>query len=590
MPGAAATAVAALAVAAVAWPALRPSEPPAPTVMRLSILPPAGGRFTPPTASSIVAPQVALSPDGTLVAFVAELPGVRPHVWIRALAELEPRMLEGTAEGFYPFWSPDSRSLGFFAQGKLKTITLQGGAITNVTDATLDSRGGAWHTDGTILFTPRPTDVIYRVAASGGPVTPVTTFDAAREENSHRFPVFVPGSRFFTFAVRSANQGNWGVKMASLDGGESRLLTPGLQHSTHAAGGALLSVRGSSLLALPFDMRSYQLGDSTVVIANDVGLTATAYASFAVSESGSLVFGHRPRLAGELRWFTRDGKALDAVAPLAEYLDLELSPDQRTLAFTRVDDIQTFGDIWTVDLERRLETRITNDPTNEASPMWSPEGRQLAFRSNRRGNSDVFRVRATGGGEDLWLATASNLIVSDWSAANGHIVVTITGPSGFGIWTWDGKPGSEPRLTIQSRSNAAQGKLSPDGRWMAYASDESGRWQIYVQPFPPTGEQHQISADGGSEPRWRHDGRELFFLSPSHQLMAVSISTSKAFAASAPAVLFQTRVPLTENVYRWNYAVSRDGQRFIVNVSSGEPMTEPLTVILNWPRLMPEPD
>ena len=583
--------VGAAVVAALAWPALRAPATPAAPVMRLSILPPPGGRFTPPAASSIVAPQVALSPDGNLVAFVADAPGIRPHIWTRALDTLEPKMLGGTAEALYPFWSPDSRSLGFFAEGKLKTVAIDGGTVTSLADATLDSRGGAWHSDGTIIFTPTPTDVIYRIAASGGTVTPLTMFDAAREENSHRFPVFLPNSRLFTYVVRSADQKNWGIRMGSLGGGESRVLASGVHHSTQAAAAGLLSVRGSSLLALPFDQRSYQLGDNAVPIATDVGMTATGYASFAASEAGSVVFGHRPRLSGELRWFSRDGAMLGTVASFAEYLDFELSPDGGTLAFTRVDNVQTLADVWTLDLERRLETRITNDPMNDASTVWSPEGAELAFRSNRHGNSDLFRVRATGGGvEEEWLAMRSNLILTDWSGANGHIVMTNTGPSGFGIWTWDQKPGSEPRLTIQSRGNAAQGKMSPDGRWLAYASDESGRWQVYVQPFPPTGAQQQVSVNGGSEPRWRQDGHELFFLSPSHQIMSAKVAGGKVFSASVPVILFQTRVPLTENVYRRNFAVSRDGQRFLVNVSRGEAMTEPLTVILNWPRLLTEPD
>jgi Tol biopolymer transport system component/predicted Ser/Thr protein kinase len=585
---AAAGAAVAIALAVVAFPTLRGPVPPAPAVVRLSILPPAGGRFTPPSASSIVAPQVALSPDGKLVAFVAEIPGVRPHIWIRALDTLEPQMLEGTAEAFYLFWSPDSRSLGFFAQGKLKTIAVAGGPATTLADAGLDARGGAWHSDGTIIFAPTPTNVIHRVSAAGGSVTPLTTFDAARQENSHRFPVFLPNSRLFTYAVRSTDPKHWNARLGSLDGGESRLLAPGVHHNSQAGSGALLSVRGSILLALPFDERSLQVNENAVTIAGDVGLTATGYASFAASQADSIVLGHRPRLSGELRWFARDGTAQETVAPLAEYLDFEISPDGRTLAFVRVDDVQTLADVWTLDFERRTPARITNAPSNEASLVWSPDGAYLAFRSNRRGNSDIFRVRASGGTEDMWLAMKSNLIVSDWSGATGHVVITNTGPSGFGIWTWDTKPGSEPRLAIQSRSNAAQGKMSPDGRWLAYASDESGRWQVYVQPFPPTGEQQQVSAEGGAEPRWRGDGRELFFLSPAHQIMSVSISGGRA--TSAPKALFQTRVPLTENVYRRNFAVSSDGQRFLVNVSDGEPMTEPLTVVLNWPRLLAEPD
>ena len=228
------------AIGAITWPALRPASVTS-DVIRLSILPPPNGKFSTP-AASVVAPQVAISPDGRLVAFVAESAGVRPHVWVRSLNTLEPRMLPGTTDALYPFWSPDGRSIGFFAQGKLKTINLAGGPATTLSDSPLDSRGGSWSRDGTIIFARAATDVIYRVAATGGPVTSATRFDAARKENSHRFPTFLPNSRYFTYVVRSELSENWGVAIASLDSVESRFIGTGLQMSAQAANPGYLAI------------------------------------------------------------------------------------------------------------------------------------------------------------------------------------------------------------------------------------------------------------------------------------------------------------------------------------------------------------
>ena len=290
-------------------------------------------------------------------------------------------------------------------------------------------------------------------------------------------------------------------------------------------------------MAFPFDLNSFRSSAEGLPLADNIGVTSTAYGSFSASESGNLVYGQRPRLAGELRWFTRNGTAQDTVTPLGEYLDFELSPDERTLAFSLVDDVQSMGDVWTMDLQGRVASRITNDPMNDASVIWSPDGSQLIFRSNRHGNSDIYRTRASGTSrEELWLANNSNLILTDWSASNGQVVLTNIGQaSGFDIWAWDRAAGSTPKRTIQTRANAAHGKVSPDGRWLAYASDESGQWQVYVQPFPPSGEKKQISAGGGSEPRWRHDGRELFFLSAAHEMMSVPIPGGDASAAGVPS-------------------------------------------------------
>ncbi len=582
------TALSLLAAAAMAPGWLAHSRGAAPGVLRLSIVPPPRATFSAPPAS-IVSAQVAMSPDGRFVAFTAETPGGRPGLWVRPVDSLDARMLAGTEDATYPFWSPDNRSLGFFSRGKLKTIALAGGPAATLTDAPLDSRGGTWNRQGTILFAPTATAVIYRVSATGGAVTPVTKFDTSRAESSHRFPSFLPDGRYFIYTIRSERAENWGISIASLDSLEGRVLTTGTDWSAQVVPpGHLLYLRGRTLVAQAMDLENRRLTGEAVTIADAVGTTATGYASFSASHVGSLLYAPTPGLDGELRWFTRGGAASESLGDAASFLDFELAPHERFVAVSRVDEQQNTADIWTVDLERKVWTRLTSDRANDASALWSPDGSRIAFRSNRRGVADLYQKRSSGSAaEERWLGIGNNLVVSDWSADGQYVLFTNTSsPAGSNIWFWPTSGQEKPTLIVQRPLNAMHGRFSPDGRWLAYASDESGEWQVYVQPFPESGDRRQISAAGGSEPRWRRDGRELFFLGSDMRMMSVDIPAGNALAAGVSRALFQTRVPLTGNPYRTNYAVSRDGQRFLVNTSTAEGLSSPLTILLNWPALL----
>lgn len=576
----------ALALTLPAWWTHRTE--PAPALMQLSTVSARGTTFSSPPAS-VVAPQIALSPDGRYLVFVAEAPKGRPALWLRALRNDKAEPLRGTEDAIYPFWSADSTAIGFFAQGKLRIVGLAGEPPRTLSDSPLDTRGGSWSANGTIVFAPEANSGLFKISAAGGTPTPATTLDVRRKENSHRFPSFLPDGRHFLYTTRSPNQEDWGVSMASLDDPVGKPLIMRTEWAAqYAAPGYMLFRRGGALMAQPFDATRLQFNGEPLAIAPDVGSTTTGYAAFSASQVG--VIAHAPNLSapGQLRWFDRRGNQLEVVGDPAEYLDFELSPDNQKVAVSRVPDpASTNADIWLVDLARHVQTRQTTDAQNDASVLWSPDGNRIVFRSNRAGIAWLYEKRSAGTEQErVVLNTGTSLIPSDWSADSKTILFTTTSPAGgFEIFAWSRAESTSPQAVVHTSLNAMHGRFSPDGKWLAYASDESGQLQVYVQPYPGTGEQRQISGDGGAEPRWRKDGTELYFLSSSGRLMAVPVPHGNAFEAGVPQPLFDVRVPLAGNPYRSNYAVNTDGSRFLVNTRVDDAST-PINLILNWPALV----
>ena len=567
----------------------RSGAPPADPV-QLGFLPPPHTTFSSPP-SSVVAPQIAVSPDGRQVAFVAQGDRGRPTLWVRALGAADAQPLRGTDDALYPFWSPDGRSVGFFAQGKLKTIDLSGGPARTLADASMDSRGGTWAADGTIVFSNGENSVLFRISATADRATPtpVTRLDTSRGETSHRFPSFLPDGRHFLYATRSPRHDQWGVSVGTLDSPTGKPVLERAEWSAQfAAPGHILFLRDGTLLAQPFDLASLSVAGDAVALATDVGGTTTGYAAFSASRTGVVIHASHIGIPGQLRWFDRLGKSGNAVGTPAEYLDLDLSPDEQTVAVSRVGDPGlTAADVWLIDLSRNIATRFTNDPTNDASALWSPDGSRIAFRSNRQGYTKVFEKRRGGTEpEHAALDTGVSVIPSDWSADGRTILYTTTSASsGFEVWQWQIEGGGKPQRVVHTAQNAMHGRLSPDGHWLAYASDESGELQVYVAPFPAMSDKRQISSTGGAEPRWRRDGLKLFYLATAGKLMSVEIPHGNPLDAAAPRDLFDVRVPLSGNPYRTNYAVSADGQRFLVNTRA-EDSAPPINVILNWTALL----
>nr|QIQ10688.1 Protein TolB [uncultured bacterium] len=564
-------------------------RPAPPSTLQLSLLPPPQTSFSSPPAS-IVSPQLALSPDGRQLAVVAEERGSRPMLWIRALDGGDVRALRGTEDATYPFWSPDSRAVGFFAQGKLKTVDVAGGVPRTLADAALDSRGGTWGAAGVILFAPERGGLL-QIPAAGGTPSPATTLDETRQDTTHRFPSFLPDGRHFLYSVRTRKSGEegLGVAVGSLDSRETRVVISRTAWGAHyAEPGYILFLRAGTLMAQPFNRETLVASGDAVAIAQDVGATTTGYSSFSAASTGMLVHARPLSAPGRLRWFTRDGVPGDGLWDEGEYLDLALAPDERTLAVSRVGDAGlTSADLWLLDLVRGVPTRFTTHPMNDASPVWAPDGARLVFRSNREGYTQLYERRSAGtDAERTVLNTGISLIPTDWSADGRTVIYTsTTSPTGYEIWSWPAGSDQAPQRIVRTGLNATHGRLSPDGRWLAYASDESGSLQVWVQPLPATGEKRQISPDGGSEPQWRRDGAELFYLSSRGQLMSVAMPGGNAFAAGAPRPLFSVDVPLAGNPFRSNYAVTKDGQRFLINTRSSAASAS-ISVVTNWTTLL----
>ena len=559
----------------------------APPLLQLTIPPPPNTIFSSPPAA-IVTPQIATSPDGQQIAFVAQAPRGRPGLWVRRLDAADAQQLRGTEDATYPFWSPDSRAIGFFSQGKLKIIDVAGGPARTLSDSPLDSRGGAWAPDGTILFSPMGLSGLLKIPASGGTAATATEFHPSREENSHRFPSFLPDGRRFLFVTRSVQQQNWGVSLAALDAPVAQPLIENTEWAAqYVAPGYLLFLRGPTLMARPFDVDRLSTTGEAVAIANDIGITSTGYATFSASHTGVIAYARPIGVHGELRWFDRSGTPAGSVGSAGEYLDFEISPDERSVAASRVDPQVSTADLWLFDLGRNVPTRFTVDSKMDASAMWSPEGNTVVFRSNRRGVTDLYQKRASGTEpEKLLVEAGANLITNDWSADGKWIVFTRTASTtGFDIYVVPASGVGKPQLVVHTTRNAMHGRLSPNGRWIAYASDESGELEVYVEPFPVTGEKRKLSPDGGSEPRWRRDGNEVFYLASDDRLMSVPLPGGNAFNFGAAQRLFDARVPLTGNPYRSNYAVTADGKRFLVNTRI-DALPAPISVVINWPALL----
>ena len=551
------------------------------------VMPPEGGTFTGDglAGSNQPSPQLAMAPDGQHLAFIASSADGRPRLWVRSFDTITARVLAGTEGAARPFWSPDGRSIGFFAGAKLKTIAATGGPVQVLCDVPTP-RGGAWNQSGTIIFATGFRDVLYRVAASGGQPTQITQLDAARQELSHRWPEFLPDGRHFLYLVLNERRDQSGIYLGTLDSAETVRLLDTEFRAGFAQPGYLLFVREGTLLAQPFDISTKQLSGAAVPVTEGVGFGgATGEASFSTSARGLAYSARIGSPLTQLTWFDRAGQRLGAIGTPAEYENLSLSPDGR-LAVHR-DDRTLGAEVWLVDLIRGNPTRFTFDPAIDFSPTWSPDSSRIAFSSNRGGTTfDLYQKPSSGAGrEELLLKTGSNgVFPTSWSSDGRFLLYTTAGKAGFDHWVIPLSGDRKPFLVLDSIANETQARFSRDGQLVAYTSDETGTAEVFVQPFPATGAKWQVSTGGGSDAQWRRDGRELFYVATDGTLMASPIKGgASTFEAGTPRALFQTRRPMTRGpLFFGNFAPDADGQRFLVNTIATDAPLIAISVALNW--------
>jgi len=555
------------------------ASPPAPAMM-FSIYPPAGGGFT-PTTSSVQSPQFALSPDGRRLAFVAASGQEPSQLWVRDLDTLNPQPLAGTQGAEYPFWSPDSGSIGFFSNGSLKRIDLAGGPARVLAPA-IHGRGGAWSRSGQILFAPTTQGGLFTVPAGGGALAPLTRVDASAGEASHRWPQFLPDDRHFIYFVQGTTPQGHGIYLGDLGGSPPRRLQNATVRAAFAAPDRLLFIMDDALLASRFDWRSGRLIGEPAPVVSPVAVSSSFYGAFSVSERGLLVYASGEATA-ELVWLGREGQHTGAALPPGQYADFRLSPDDRQLAIAEVDPGTHRPDIRILDLVRGAKLRLTYDAATDASPIWSPDGSRVVFRSNRNGLHDLFERTANGSGQSALLFRSDHAkYPTDWMPDGGRIVYhTYDNATGADIWTMNAD-GSQPAPLLAGTFDEMQGQVSKDGRWLAYTSFEAGHAEVYVRSLSDAKERWQISAGGGYDPRWRGDGRELFYISADSRLMAVPFDGG---VPGPPKRLFAVRVAPPGQPYLSNYDVTNDGQRFLIKAPVHDLSSAPIHVITDWAAL-----
>ena len=517
----------------------------------------------------------SLSPDGRLIAFAASDEGTM-RLWVRALDSTSAQVLPGTEGARSPFWSPDSRSLGFFADFKLKRIDLDGAQPAVLATVSSNFAQGTWGTGGVILFSWGVTP-ISRVAASGGEVTIATRL--AKGQNNQFAPRFLPDGRKFLYVVNGTDSGIW---IGSLDGTEPRRITSidvgSDSAAEYLAPGWLIRVRQGVLEAQQFDVNLGRLSGDPVALDRSVRVLADNLAgSFCVSAAGTIAWRSGAAARRQLMWFNRSGQNLGAFGAVgdATLFSPELSPDGKRVATMR-GPIGS-SDIW---LQEGMRIRrLTFNPADDRYPLWSPDGTSLAFASNRNGPYDLYRKPANGSGtEDLLLQSPDFKRPNSWSPDGRYILYWVANNKGDLMVL--PLSGGLPFPFLSTPFNEQQGVFSPDGKWVAYQSDGSGSAEVYVRPFPGPGGEAQVSAGGGHSPRWRADGKELYYISPDLKLMAAKVRVQgAAFTAATPASLFQTHINQATN--RPQYDVSRDG-RFLILTDFPETSTEPIHLLVNW--------
>jgi Tol biopolymer transport system component len=541
--------------------------PARPHVVRFEIANPDG-------ITAIDAPRI--SPDGRHLAFNATDSSGKTRVWVRALNALVAQPLAGTEGTTRPFWSPDSRFLGFFAEGKLKKVEVSGGPAQKICDAP-SGADGSWSPEGVILFDGRANDPIFRVAAAGGAPVVAVKPEPSRKEATVGWPEFLPDGRHFLYMATGEKPEDNAYRIGSLDSTESKAFAPAQTLVTYAPPGYLLFVRDKTLVAQPFDAKALKTTGEPIPLAEHVGTDAVGLARFSVSRVGTLVY--RTGESGDrFLWVDRSGKEGETVGDPGEYHNPAFSPGGDRLAFNLADARSGKTDIWVRDLKRGVSSRLTFGTGDAFAPLWSPDGRLIAFRQGQ----DLFEKAADGQGEEKLLFKSDEpKVACDWSHDGRYIAFQSRGKeTTWDIWVLPTFGDHKPIAFLKTQFAEQLPVFSPDGRYLAYQSNESGRFEVYVQSFPGPGGKWQISTSGGVEPRWRADGKELYYRAPDQKLMAVEVQAGSSFSAGVPQPLFLGRFDVA--TVRNRYLPAGDGRRFLTVAPLGREAMTPTTVVLNW--------
>jgi eukaryotic-like serine/threonine-protein kinase len=569
-----------LAVATATWFVARRPEPA--TRMEFSLAVPGEMSIS----------YMALSRDGTMLAFVSpEESSAMPMLYVQRVGSSSVTPLPGTEGASYPFWSPDNANIGFFANGKLQRMALSGGTPQILATA-LAGRGGSWGSKGVIIFAADAESPLQRINADGTGLSPATNGIKTKEDQSHRWPVFLPdGNHFLFWAGNFSNDKDdrlSGIYLSSLEGKERKLVV--LCHSSFGfdAHHLFFADEQRQLVSLAFDPSSATVSGSTSVVANVVGFQPSTYwSAFTVAQNGTLILnGDVGAALSALTWIDRSGKELGRIGDPEVQANPSLSPDGSRVVVDISDEKANNVDLWIESTTGAGNSRFTFDPSEEVDGVWSRDGKTVAYR-NAGGDTPFLLLKSATGLErektryKIPSTSMDDLIANSWSPDDLQILFTRQTTSGEYLELLPAA-GGEPTRFLNSQGSETNGQISPDGKWVAYASDESGAWEIYVTSFPAAAGKWQVSRGGGSEPRWRGDGKEIFYISPSGMMMAVPVNSDRSFATGTPAPLFQVRgrAPISSTDV-FTYDVTKDGKRFLVNRYVRPEHVPPLTILLH---------
>jgi len=568
---------------------MKPVVPVAPLpVTRAIVLPPSRVNFNVSNGG-----HLAVSPDGKKIAFVGtDTTGIN-QLWVRAVESLTPVPLAGTNGAYHPFWSPDGKSLAFFAGGKLKKIDAAGGPVVTICDAA-DGRGGAWNNAGMIVFSPNPLDALYKVSAAGGVPVAVTALDTVSKIQSHRWPHFLPDGKHFIYTTQAATLGaeNDMIRIARLPDGQASLDSTGDSllmrgnSNVEYASGYLLFHRQAMLMAQPFDTATFQFTGDAVPIAEQLQYNdGRSRAMFSVSKNGVLIYQSGEEQQTKFAFFDRAGNRLtppDAKWPRGG----RLSHDGKKIAYVFFETQGRQSDVWLYELNGRRSSRFTFDLKTDWDPFWSPHDDSVVFSSNRSGKSDLYIKHANGTGtEQLLVKSDDNKFVTDWSQDGTYLAYTSYGnpKTKADLWLLPMIGSRTPVPFLQTEFIEGIGSFSPDGKWIAYQSDESGKNEVYVRPLDGTTGKWGVSINGGSNPRWSRDGKTIFFQSAGNALAATVRVIQSAIVIDSVRTLFDFESRgITRGVGGGIQDVSGDGQKFLFLVTELHQTSPPITLVVNW--------